>query len=90
MECLKHPKAVAWGEMGLDFHYDNSPRDVQMEVFVKQLQRAVEINKPIVIHSRKAEDETYAILKEHMPKVDLSRYYLSIYPSISIYLSKDR
>lgn len=52
IECLKHPKAVAWGEMGLDFFKDISPREVQLTAFEKQLKKAVELSKPIVIHSR--------------------------------------
>eukprot|EP01095_Lingulamoeba_sp_RSL-Kostka_P009423 TRINITY_DN325_c1_g1_i1.p1 TRINITY_DN325_c1_g1~~TRINITY_DN325_c1_g1_i1.p1 ORF type:complete len:335 (-),score=115.77 TRINITY_DN325_c1_g1_i1:101-1105(-) len=66
--CLSHPKCVAYGEIGLDFHYNHSPPDVQMEVFRTQLEKAVELDKPIVIHSRKAADETYDILKDTIPK----------------------
>ncbi|HEU4509925.1 MAG TPA: TatD family hydrolase [Pyrinomonadaceae bacterium] len=54
---------IAWGEIGLDFHYDNSPRDVQMAVFKRQLRAARECNLPIVIHTREAEAETIDILK---------------------------
>lgn len=68
IKCLQHPKAVAWGETGLDFHYNNSPPDVQRMVFRQQLARAVEIGKPIVVHSRNADDDTYNIMKEFVPK----------------------
>jgi TatD DNase family protein len=54
---------VAWGEIGLDFHYDNSPRDVQVEVFKRQLRAARECDLPVVIHTREAESETIEILK---------------------------
>ena len=54
---------IAWGEIGLDFHYDNSPRDVQVAVFKRQLHAAHECNLPVVIHTREAESETIEILK---------------------------
>ncbi len=60
---LKHPKVVALGEIGLDYHYDLSPRDIQKEVFVKQIKLAEKNNKPITIHSRDAAQDTYDILK---------------------------
>ncbi len=55
-------KVIAWGEIGLDFYYDHSPRDVQREVFVRQIRKARELNLPIIIHSRDADDETVEIL----------------------------
>jgi TatD DNase family protein len=57
-------KIVAIGEIGLDYHYDNSPRDVQKEVFKKQLQYAKEVNLPVIIHSREAKKDTLQIIKE--------------------------
>ena len=56
-------RVVAWGEIGLDFHYDNSPRDVQIEVFKRQLRAARECDVPVIIHTREAEPETIEILK---------------------------
>jgi len=56
-------RVIAWGEIGLDFHYDNSPRDAQMDVFRRQLQLARETRLPVIIHTREAEAETIAILK---------------------------
>ena len=56
-------RIIAWGEIGLDFHYDNSPRDVQMEVFRRQLRLAREANVPVIIHTREAEAETIDILR---------------------------
>src|SRR5205085_2909415 len=55
-------KVIAWGEIGLDFHYDHSPRDVQKEVFRRQIQVAKELDLPIIIHSREANEETVDIL----------------------------
>jgi TatD DNase family protein len=57
------PCVIAWGEIGLDFHYDNSPRQVQMDVFRRQLHLAREANLPVIIHTREAEDETIEILR---------------------------
>ena len=55
-------KVIAWGEIGLDFYYDHSPRDVQIEVFRRQIRTARELGLPIIIHSRDADDETVEIL----------------------------
>ena len=60
----KRKKLVAVGEIGLDYFYDNSDRGVQKEVFAKQLQIAVDTDRPVVIHSRDADDDTIAILKD--------------------------
>jgi TatD DNase family protein len=56
-------RVIAWGEIGLDFHYDNSPHDVQLKVFGRQLQLAREFSLPVIIHTREAEAETIEILK---------------------------
>jgi TatD DNase family protein len=56
--------AVAIGECGLDYHYDNSPRDVQRTVFETQLRLAAETGKPLVVHSRDAVDDTIAMVRE--------------------------
>ena len=57
-------RIVAIGEIGLDFHYDHSPRDVQREVFRRQIRLAREVGLPIVVHTREADDETADILEE--------------------------
>jgi TatD DNase family protein len=57
------PKMVAVGEIGLDYHYNNSPQDVQKSVFEKQLQIACDQDLPVVIHTREADEDTKAILK---------------------------
>jgi TatD DNase family protein len=62
---LAHPKVVAVGEMGLDYHYDFSPRDVQRAVFVEQMRIAHDAHKPIVIHTREAWDDTITLLEQH-------------------------
>lgn len=57
-------KVIAWGEIGLDFYYDHSPRDVQIAVFRRQIRKARELDLPIIVHSRDADDETVEILTE--------------------------
>jgi TatD DNase family protein len=58
------PSARAIGEIGLDYHYDYSPRDVQQRVFRAQLVLAVELGLPVVIHTREADEDTLAILRD--------------------------
>jgi TatD DNase family protein len=60
-----HPKVVAFGEIGLDYHYDYSPRDVQRDVFIEQLTLARDLSLPIIIHTREAWDDTMSILRDH-------------------------
>ena len=68
-DLLKHKRVVALGEIGLDYHYpDGAPRDVQREIFIKQLELAKRLELPVVIHSRDASGETLEILKEHKPR----------------------
>ena len=62
----ENDKVVAYGEIGLDYYYDNSPRDIQKDVFIKQIKVANKLNKPIIVHSRDAVKDTYDILKEHL------------------------
>jgi TatD DNase family protein len=59
------PAARAIGEIGLDFHYDVSPRNVQYAVLAAQVDLAARLDRPIVIHAREAEDEVLAVLREH-------------------------
>ena len=59
-------RVIAWGEIGLDYHYDHSPRDVQRTVFRRQLKLARELNLPIIIHAREADEDTISILREEL------------------------
>lgn len=63
-ELSNHPKVVALGEMGLDYHWDTSPKDVQAEVFRKQIHLAKRVNLPIIIHNREATEDVIHILQE--------------------------
>lgn len=64
-ELTKHKKVVGIGEIGLDYYRDLSPRNIQKEAFRKQLELAVELNLPVVIHTRESFDDTLEIIKNY-------------------------
>lgn len=64
--ALESPRVIAWGEIGLDYHYDHSPREVQREVFRRQLRIARELTLPVIIHSREADHDTVQLLRDEM------------------------
>jgi len=70
-QLAKHNKVIAWGEIGLDYHYDYSPRDVQQQVFVKQMELARSAKLPIIIHCRPSDgsdnawEDCFRLLHEH-------------------------
>lgn len=68
IELLDENKVVAIGEIGLDFHYDFSPRDKQIEMFERQVKLSKELDIPIIVHDREAHEETYKILRKYKPK----------------------
>ncbi len=68
-ERASHPKMVAVGEIGLDYHYNNSPPDIQRKHFRLQLEIAAEMDKPVVIHSRDADEDMAAMLAEFAPRL---------------------
>ncbi len=61
-------KLVALGEIGLDYHYDTSPRELQIKFFENQLTLSKKLDKPVIIHSREATADTLEILKRHRPR----------------------
>ncbi len=63
-ELAQQPKVVAFGEIGLDFHYDHSPRETQRQQFREQIRLAKSLNLPLVIHTREAQEDTMTILRE--------------------------
>ena len=63
MEQLKHPKVVALGEIGLDYHWMTAPKDIQEKVFRRQIQLSKDLDLPFVVHTRDALEDTYAIIK---------------------------
>ena len=65
---LNHRKTVAIGEIGLDYHYDFSPREAQKMLFEEQLSLAKELDVPVIIHDREAHADTLELLKKYRPK----------------------
>ncbi|TYP57374.1 TatD family hydrolase [Thermosediminibacter litoriperuensis] len=74
-EMARDPKVVAVGEIGLDYHYNFSPRDVQKKVFEEQLSLARELGLPVVVHSREAHGDTLEILKKSAVRKGLMHCY---------------
>ena len=70
-KIAQHPKVIAWGEIGLDYYYDHSPREIQKSAFIRQMETARAARLPIVIHNRNADnsndawDDLLALLREH-------------------------
>ncbi|MEO6095735.1 MAG: TatD family hydrolase [Fibrobacteria bacterium] len=65
--AMADPKSVAWGEIGLDYHYNLSPAETQREVFARQIRMGVEHGKPLIIHTREAEADTLEVLIRDTP-----------------------
>lgn len=70
-QWAKNPRVIAWGEIGLDYHYDHSPRDVQQNIFIRQMELAKAAKLPIIIHNRPSDNSENAwndllrLLREH-------------------------
>ena len=80
----QHPKIIGIGEMGLDYHWDKSPADVQKEVFRKQIALAKRVKLPIVIHNREATQDCVDILmEEHAEEVGGIMHSFSASPEIA-------
>ena len=67
-KLYQNKKVVAVGEIGLDYHYDFSPRERQLEIFEKQLILANRLNLPVIVHDRESHEDTMKLLKKHKPK----------------------
>jgi TatD DNase family protein len=67
-QLSRHEKVIAIGEAGLDYHYDNSPRDIQRKVFRAQAALARDLDLPLIVHTREADADTRDILREEAPK----------------------
>lgn len=65
LAASREEKVIGWGEIGLDYYYDNSPREDQRRAFVRQLELALELRLPVIIHTREAEEDTIGILRAH-------------------------
>jgi len=79
--ALRRPEVVAAGEMGLDYHYDHSPRAAQLAAFEGQLALAHEAGKAVVIHAREADDDVAAVLRAH-PQVPAILHSFSSGPGL--------
>lgn len=84
---IQDPRVVALGEIGLDYYWDDVPRDKQKDIFMKQIKIAKKYNKPIVIHARDAYEDTYEILKQaahygimhcYSGSVEMAKRYIDI------------
>lgn len=67
-ELYSNKRVVAVGEIGLDYHYDFSPRERQIEIFERQIKLAKELDLPIIVHDREAHEDTMKLLKKYIPK----------------------
>jgi len=63
-----HEKCVAVGEIGLDYHYDFSPRELQKSFFEAQIRLSLELDLPVIVHDREAHEDTFAVLKKYRPR----------------------
>jgi len=75
----KNEKVVAIGEIGLDYHYDFSPRDVQKKVFIEQINLAKELNLPTIVHDRESHEDIINILEQEKPKIGIMHCYSGRY-----------
>lgn len=87
-------KVVSIGEIGLDYYYDFSPRDIQEDVFIKQMALANKLNLPFIIHSRDASNDTFEMVKKYKNNVDCvlhcysqSKEMAKLYLDLGCYLS---
>jgi len=78
LQWARHPKVIAWGEIGLDYFYDHSPREIQQKVFLQQMQLARTANLPIIIHCRPSDnsenawDDCLKMIAEHWTSTGLA------------------
>lgn len=68
LEAAAHPKVIAIGETGLDYYYDHSDRETQKELFRRHISVARQTGLPLIVHTREAEEDTYAIMAQEMEK----------------------
>ena len=69
-ELHTHPKVVAFGEIGLDYYRNHSPQDLQRSHLKRQIELALELGKPIIVHSREAKEDILSILSDYYPQKD--------------------
>ncbi|MBT4003248.1 MAG: TatD family hydrolase [Chloroflexi bacterium] len=81
-EMASHPKVVAIGEIGLDYYWDKTPKEKQAKIFFQQLELAMEMDLPVVIHNREATEDTLAMLKRWFAKLTESESDLVSRPGV--------
>lgn len=74
-KLARHKKIVAIGEIGLDYYYDFSPKEKQIEAFRKQVELSLKLNKPVIIHNRDADDDMMNIVREYTPKGLIAQFH---------------
>lgn len=87
-KLLCHPKAVAVGEIGLDYHYDLSPRDIQKNRFREQLELAIAVKKPVILHEREAAADTLDILGDYPAALGVFHCFSGSWETAKILLDK--
>ena len=87
-ELAKNPKVLAIGEIGLDYYRNLSPKEIQKEVFKKQIELAIELDKPVVIHCRDAYEDTINILKEYKNVKGVMHSYSGSYETAKILMDR--
>lgn len=87
-KLAKNSKVLAIGEIGLDYYRNLSPKEIQKEVFKKQIELAIEINKPVVIHCRDAYEDTVNILKEYKNVKGILHSYSGSYETAKILMDR--
>ena len=85
-DLLQHPKALAVGEIGLDYHYDFSPRDIQKKRFREQLELARRLGKPVIIHEREALNDTLNLVREYSDLVGVFHCFSGSWETAKIVL----
>ena len=87
LDYINHPKCVAVGEIGLDYHYTKDTKDYQIELFQEQLDIAIQYNKPVIIHIREANKDSYEILDRYIKKYPNFRGVLHCFNADSQFLN---
>jgi len=87
VQAMAHPKARALGEIGLDYHYDLSPREEQREVFARQLAMAKSLDKPVIVHIREAHGEAMDIMRACDLPRGVLHCYTGSWESAKVYLN---
>ena len=87
LDYINHPKCVAVGEIGLDYHYTKDTKDYQIELFQEQLDIAIQYNKPVIIHIREANKDSYEILDRYIKQYPNFRGVLHCFNADSQFLN---